>query len=94
MERGNKPKPKLTTNQQIQALASALVARNNLAARLGMQFGGSSWVQMGTTQSLNIGYPAKAVITCFDHTVFTGANPVNIDNLYLSNKDYITHYPI
>jgi lysophospholipase L1-like esterase len=55
---------------------------------------GSSWVQMGTTQSLNIGYPAKAVITCFDHTVFTGANPVNIDNLYLSNKDYITHYPI
>jgi hypothetical protein len=44
-------------------------------------FDGSSWVQMGTTQTVNLGTNAYVVLSAYDRTVFTGANPIIIDDL-------------
>lgn len=51
------------------------------------------WVQMGTTQNVDIGSTCYAVLTSQDDTTFTGADTVYIDDLYLSNADYSTQKP-
>jgi len=54
---------------------------------------GSSWAQMGTTQTQNLGSPVYYVITAGDNTYFNGANPIIVDNAYFSSGDYSTRYP-
>lgn len=43
---------------------------------------GSAWTQLGTTQTYNLGSTARVCLSAYDHTGFTGANPVIIDGLY------------
>lgn len=52
-----------------------------------------SWLQMGTTQAFALGYPLYYCITCQDNTLYTAANPINIDNAFLSTIDYATRFP-
>lgn len=54
---------------------------------------GSSWVQIGTTQTYSLGYSLYEIIGTNDNTTFTGANPVTVDNAYFSDQDYTTQYP-
>jgi peptidoglycan/xylan/chitin deacetylase (PgdA/CDA1 family) len=55
----------------------------------------NTWTQIGVTQTptAGLGYPLKAMISGQDNVVFTGANPVLVDNLYFSSYDYSTQYP-
>lgn len=55
---------------------------------------GSAWTQMGTTQTYNLGANCGVVLSTEDSTSFTGADVVSFDNLYLSDADYSTQYPI
>lgn len=54
---------------------------------------GSSWTQIGTTQTVSLGYNLKYIISSEDYTGRTGANPITIDNSYFSDQDYTTQYP-
>lgn len=56
-------------------------------------WGGSSWTQMGTTQTYSLGYDLYIKFSAQDASTFNGANPITIDNAYLSGEDYTTQYP-
>lgn len=53
----------------------------------------NGWVQMGTTQTYNIGNNVKIVLSTSDEATFTGANIIQIDDLFFTNKEFTTQYP-
>lgn len=55
---------------------------------------GTAWVQMGTTQTFNLGTPLYYYITAGDNSGFTGANTIIIDNAYLVRGSYSINPPI
>lgn len=55
---------------------------------------GSAWTQIGTDQTYSLGYNLKVVLTSYDYTSTSNTNPITIDNLYFSNADYTTQYPV
>lgn len=55
-------------------------------------WGGSSWVQLGTTQTVDIGTGLKAVFTLSDRANAT-PQTFTIDNFHLTLEDYSTQYP-
>ncbi len=56
-------------------------------------WGGSSWTQLGTTQTFNLGATAFIVFTAADSVSNTGANPYIYDNAYLVDGIYSTQFP-
>jgi hypothetical protein len=54
-----------------------------------------AWIEIdsSTAKQYSLGYALKYLMTFQDATTFTGANPITIDNAYLTNKDYSTQFP-
>jgi len=53
----------------------------------------SGWVQMGTTQTYDLGDVLYTYMTSSDNTAFNGANPITIDDLYFSKGAYTSATP-
>jgi hypothetical protein len=53
----------------------------------------TEWVQLGTTQTFDIGSTVYACLTCRDLATWSGTNIGEYDNLFFTQTDYSTQYP-
>jgi hypothetical protein len=54
----------------------------------------NTWTQINSNYVRTLGYDLRLVLTASDNAIFTGANPIDIDDVYFTNVDYATHYPV